>query len=223
MTTRHVTKTNVMFKWKTKTRIHISQKNSTILCNFFNALYVTKRHHNIEFDHSPNNLNVVTLDIYQVQQAIVAHSDNLYTHMEIIDALCALQTPKLIVSPATITFNSEIDGKRIDAIRLDCSEAVPTSSNPTEQTTNLAAAEELKAELLEVDTLKKVDQDWKAKAFELQEQREIDRATIQSLRAIIVDMSETLHEADPNARISMTSADLLELIQGRDDTTNNPF
>jgi len=221
MTVKDVTKMDTMFRWKTTNRI--SHLSSSILPSLFNALYVAKHHHNVEFDHSPSNTAVVTLDIYQVQQLILSHSGNLYTHMEIIDALYTLKTPKLVVSPATITFNSEIDGKRIDAIRLDCSKVVSMPCSTTEQTNDIAL-ELSQTKILEPLVSTEQDtKDWKAKASELKEQHEIDRAAIQSLRAIIVDMSETLHEADPNARISMTSADLLELMQGREDTTNNPF
>lgn len=109
------------------------------------------------------------------------------------------------------------------AIRLDYGEAVPTSSNPTEQTNDIALGLSQTKILEPLVSTEQDTKDWKTKASELKEQHEIDRAAIQSLRAIIVDMSETLHEADPNARISMTSADLLELMQGREDTTNNPF
>lgn len=98
-----------------------------------------------------------------------------------------------LVQPSTIYFKSALDGTRIKAIRL------LYSHSDKDQT------------------------DCNAKSFELQEQTAIDRDTIKSLRAIISEMAETLYEADPNARISMTSADLLELMQGRDDATDNPF
>jgi len=203
--------------WVMKT--NTNEHHNRIVSDLFNALFVSA-HSGHLIDYTPNSNAIMTLDICQCQSLMIQQREGDYSQTDIIEALRGLEYPKLIDKPAI----QKIHIKRyFHAIRLDYGEAVPTSSNPTEQTTNPAAAEELKAELLEVDTSKKVDQDWKAKSFELQEQREIDRATIQSLRAIIVDMSETLHEADPDARISMTSADLLELIQGRDDTTNNPF
>ena len=64
---------------------------------------------------------------------------------------------------------------------------------------------------------------WKTKVLELHEQQTIDRNTIQSLRGIITEMAETLHVADPNARISMTSSDLLDLVHSQKDMSDNAF
>lgn len=64
---------------------------------------------------------------------------------------------------------------------------------------------------------------WKTKVLELHEQQTIDRNTIQSLRGIITEMAETLYAADPNARISMTSSDLLDLVHSQKDMSDNAF
>lgn len=173
----------------------------------------------IQTDHSLSIESIRTLNIEQVQSLIHIHCKITRSREDITDALQSLKQPKAI-DVAETTLTSEIYGDEIEGVRLHYTE-MPVN---VEDLTSINSMEDLKSELSKVDIAKKEKvEDWKAKAFELQEQREIDRAAIQSLRAIIVDMSETLHEADPSARISMTSADLLELMQGREDTTNNPF
>ena len=243
---------------------HISKKHDKIISQLFFSLAKAKAD-GIKTDHSPSNPNTRTLDIYQAQQLIQTHCGKLITHMEIIDALHDLTDPEL-VKPSTITFNSELDGKRINAIRLiyDCSRSgngdtgIADSISKTTQTlkkinkvlkeenelgnaaikikqdNNTATPEtdELALELSQVNfiesakTSSKWETDakaWKNKALKLYEQQTIDRDTIQSLRAVIIDMAETLHVADPIARIGMTSSDLLDLIHSQNDMSDNAF
>lgn len=198
----------------------ISENHERIIRNLFNALFVSERQHSIKTDHSPSDANVRTLDIYQVQQLIQSHCDKLITHMEIVDALYDLTDPQLL-QPATVHFNSELDGQRISAMRLfyKCS----GSENSDTGTDKLA--KELSRVDLAMPTQPETDseQSWETKVFELYEQQTIDRDTIQSLRTIIIDMAETLHVADPNARISMTSSDLLDLVHSQKDMSDNAF
>ena len=113
---------------------------------------------------------------------------------------------------------SEIDGKRIDAIRLDYSKPAKT--------------DELAEELAQIDLggspadeIDKCDASrrWIKRAVHLEEVYIEQQDTIQSLRSIIIDMAETLHVADPNARISMTSSDLLDLVHSQKDMSDNAF
>lgn len=163
----------------------ISQHHERIIRNLFNALFVSEHQHSVKTDHTPSHPTMLTLDIYQVQQLIQSHCGKLITRMEIIDALYDLAEPTLL-QPSTIAFNSEIDGMRIDAIRLDYALA-DDSERPKYKTTLT------------------------------------DRDTIQSLRAVIIEMAETLHIADPNARISMTSSDILDLMHSQNDISDNAF
>lgn len=203
----------------------ISESHASILHNLFNALFVSERQHSIKTDHTPNHLSIITLDIYQVQQLINAHCGRLITHMEIIDALYDLTEPKLLL-PSTVPFRSEIDGQRIQAIRLEYDQSNKATPLPKSDTDDLAR------ELSQVNFIESADPSskretdakaWKNKALKLYEQQTIDRDTIQSLRAVIIDMAETLHVADPIARISMTSSDLLDLIHSKNDMSDNAF
>lgn len=208
-----------------------SEKHEGIIRNLFNALFVSERQHSIKTDHSPSHPTIVTLDIYQVQQLINAHCGKLITHMEIIDALYDLEEPKLL-QPSKIAFNSELDGKRISAIRLDYGKPTETTQPMKSETDKLA--KELSrvdltlhtpatSDLFASPTQSESEQSCQSKAVELREQQIVDRDTIQSLRGIIIDMAETLHVADPNARISMTSSDLLDLINSQNDMSDNAF
>lgn len=205
-----------------RTKKGISKKHDKIVSELFFSLAKAKAD-GIKTDHSPSNPNTRTLDIYQVQQLIQTHCGKLITHMEIIDALHDLTDPEL-VKPSTIAFNSELDGQRISAIRL--------TYNVLKSESNNAKTDELAEELSQVTFAETLDEpseletevkDWKNKAFELYEQQTIDRDTIQSLRAIIIEMSQTLHVADPSARISMTSHDLLDLVHSQNDMSDNAF
>lgn len=241
-----------------------SANHESIIRNLFNALFVSERQHSIKTDHTPTHPTMMTLDIYQVQQLMQSHCGKLITHMEIVDALYDLEEPKLL-QPSTIAFNSELDGKRINAIRLiyngsrsgNCDTEIIDSISKTTQTfkklnqvlkeenelgnaaiknkqNNTATPEtdEIALELSQVTFAEtpikpgKWETDakaWKTKALKLHEQQTIDRDTIQSLRGIIIDMAETLHVADPNARISMTSSDLLDLVHSQKDMSDNAF
>lgn len=64
---------------------------------------------------------------------------------------------------------------------------------------------------------------WSVRALALETQHNDDQMTIALLRSIISELSEQLHAADSNARVSLTSSELLELIHGNDDTSDTPF
>ncbi|MGP5647525.1 hypothetical protein ACTXPO_02640 [Psychrobacter celer] len=184
----------------------ISQHHERIIRNLFNALFVSERHYGVLIDHTPSHPTIMTLDIYQIQQLIRSHSDRLIMHKTIIDALYDLTEPRLLV-PSTIHGISEIDGKRIDAIRLDYSKPAKTDEL-AEELAQIDLGDALADEIDKCDAGRR----W-------MEQQD----TIQSLRSVIVDMAETLHVADPNARISMTSSDLLDLINSQNDMSDNAF
>ncbi|MGP4950801.1 hypothetical protein ACTXGO_01320 [Psychrobacter sp. T6-1] len=201
-----------------------SENHESIIRNLFNALFVSERQHSIKADHTPTHPTMMTLDIYQVQQLIQSHCGKLITHMEIVDALYDLEEPKLL-QPSKIAFNSELDGKRIDAIRLEYghfNKAIPIEKSKTD---------EIALELSQVtfnhtaDEIDKCDASrrWIERAMYLEESHIEQQDTIQSLRTIIIDMAETLHVADPNARISMTSSDLLDLVHSQKDMSDNAF
>lgn len=184
----------------------ISQHHERIIRNLFNALFVSERHYGVLIDHTPSHPTIMTLDIYQIQQLIRSHSDRLIMHKTIIDALYDLTEPRLLVS-STVHGISEIDGKRIDAIRLDYSKPAKTDEL-AEELAQIDLGDALADEIDKCDAGRR----W-------MEQQD----TIQSLRSVIVDMAETLHVADPNARISMTSSDLLDLINSQNDMSDNAF
>ena len=184
----------------------ISQHHERIIRNLFNALFVSERHYGVLIDHTPSHPTIMTLDIYQIQQLIRSHSDRLIMHKTIIDALYDLTEPRLLV-PSTIHGISEIDGKRIDAIRLDYSKPAKTDEL-AEELAQIDLGDALADEIDKCDAGRR----W-------MEQQD----TIQSLRSVIVDMAETLHVADPKARISMTSSDLLDLINSQNDMSDNAF
>ena len=195
----------------------ISAEHERIIREMFNALFVSERQYSIKTDHTPSHHNIMTLDIYQIQQLIHSHSDRLITHMAIIDALYDLIEPRLLM-PSTIIVVSEIDGKRIDAIRLDYSKPVKTDKLAEE----LAQIELGEAPVDEIDKCD-ASRRWIERAMHLEETSIVQQDTIQSLRSVIIEMAETLHVADPNARISVTSSDLLDLINSQNDTSDNAF
>lgn len=198
-------------------KANISENHERIIRNLFNALFVSERQHSIKTDHSPSDANVRTLDIYQVQQLIHSHCGRLITHMEIIDALYDLIEPRLLM-PSKVVGVSEIDGKRIDAIRLDYGKPVKTDKLAEE----LAQIELGEAPVDEIDKCD-ASRRWIERAMHLEETSIVQQDTIQSLRSVIIEMAETLHVADPNARISVTSSDLLDLINSQNDTSDNAF
>lgn len=217
-----LTKTDSPAAWIMKT--DISESHASILHNLFNALFVSERQYSIKTDHTPNHISIITLDINQVQQLINAHCGKLITHMEIIEALCDLAEPKLIL-PSPVPFRSEIDDQRIEAIRLEYDQSNKATPLPKSKTDQIAL------ELSQVtfneaaDEIDKCDASrrWIERAIYLEESHIEQQDTIQSLRAIIIDMAETLHVADPNARISMTSSDLLDLVHSQKDMSDNAF
>lgn len=215
---------------------NVTPYQESVISLIFYSLQGAERQ-NIQTDHSLSVKNIRTLNIEQVQSLINTHCKVSHSRDDIVDALKAIKQPNAVDIVETY-FTSEIDGGGFDGIRLHYTDTPVDAS----ELTNINNLENIKSELSEmklfekeetppidlmvfkkIGSCKETATDWKSKAFELYEQQTIDRDTIQSLRAIIIDMSETLHAADPNARISMTSADLLDLIHSQRDTTDNPF
>lgn len=64
---------------------------------------------------------------------------------------------------------------------------------------------------------------WKKQAYINHEQYELAKMSISNLRAVIIELAATLHAADGNARISVTSSELLELLHGNEDDLNTAF
>ena len=187
-------------------KANISKHHERIIRNLFNALFVSERHYGVLIDHTPSHPTMMTLDIYQVQQLIQSHCDKHYSKRSITGALFSLEEPRLLEHYA-VNGISEIDGKRIDAIRLDYSKPAKTDEL-AEELAQIDLGDALADEIDKYDASRR----W-------MEQQD----TIQSLRSVIVDMAETLHVADPNARISMTSSDLLDLINSQNDMSDNAF
>jgi len=64
---------------------------------------------------------------------------------------------------------------------------------------------------------------WKKQAFINNEQYELAKMSITNLRAVIIELAATLHAADGNARISITSSELLELLHSNEDHLDIAF
>lgn len=202
----------------------ISENHERIIRNLFNALFVEQQEGHV-IDHTPNISDIMTLDLNQIQWLLIKRREGDYSQDDILDALKGLEFPKLLFN-GTISTYSDFNGKQINAIRLDYGQVAETSPLHVSETDKLA--EELsQVNFIEsAATSSKWETDakaWKNKAFKLYEQQTIDRDTIQSLRAVIIDMAETLHVADPDARINMTSSDLLDLINSQNDMSDNAF
>lgn len=251
-TTKDVEKRMVVLNKTDHASSRTLKKNATtfmesIVSLIFYALQRAK-HQGVETDHSLSVTNIRTLDIKQVQSLIHIHCKVSHSRDDIVDALQELKQPNAVDTVETL-FTSEIDGKTFDGIRLHYT-GTPVDVN---NLTNRNGFEDIKSELLaqrktaltenletddlalelsqmtfieSADTSSKWETDakaWKNKALKLYEQQTIDRDTIQSLRAVIIDMAETLHVADPIARIGMTSSDLLDLIHSKNDMSDNAF
>lgn len=202
----------------------ISEHHVDILSNLFACLSLANQM-GVETDHSSDNPNVMTLDVDQVRHEMREYRHKLITNMEIIDALSDLHAPRLLPNSVNISRQGN-GGHRIMPVRLDYGQVAEKSPLHVSETDKLA--EELsQVNFIEsAATSSKWETDakaWKNKAFKLYEQQTIDRDTIQSLRAVIIDMAETLHVADPIARIGMTSSDLLDLINSQNDMSDNAF
>ncbi|MDV2859148.1 hypothetical protein R0I52_00280 [Psychrobacter sp. CAM01] len=183
----------------------ISQHHERIIRNLFNALFVEQQEGHV-IDHTPNISDIMTLDLNQIQWLLIKRREGDYSQDDILDALKGLEFPKLLFN-GTISTYSDFNGKQINAIRLDYSQPAKTDEL-AEELAQIDLGEALADEIDKCDAGRR----W-------MEQQD----TIQSLRSVIVDMAETLHVADPNARISMTSSDLLDLINSQNDMSDNAF
>lgn len=145
-------------------------------------------------DHSDTRTDI-TESISETTQTFKKLNDQLKDHIEV---------GKAFIKSNQGATKSETDNLAKELSRVDLTLHSPATAD-------------------QLDSPTQSEQSWKTKEFELYEQQTIDRDTIQSLRAIIIDMAETLHVADPNARISMTSSDLLDLINSQNDMSDNAF
>ncbi len=64
---------------------------------------------------------------------------------------------------------------------------------------------------------------WRSNAFENYENYEIAQATIADLRSTIMELTETLQAADGDARVSLTSRELLQLMTANSDSNDLSF
>ncbi|WP_286797798.1 hypothetical protein [Psychrobacter sp. UBA6291] len=200
-------------------KANISENHERIIRNLFNALFVEQQEGHV-IDHTPNISDIMTLDLNQIQWLLIKRRESDYSQDDILDALKGLEVPKMIIdrnNGVTHTY-SGFNGQPIAAIRLDYSKPAKT--------------DELAEELAQIDLggapadeIDKCDASrrWIERAMYLEESHIEQQDTIQSLRTIIIDMAETLHVADPNARISMTSSDLLDLVHSQKDMSDNAF
>lgn len=201
----------------------ISEHHVDILRNLFACLSLANQM-GVETDHSSDDPNVMTLDVDQIRHEMREYRHKLITNMEIIDALSDLHAPRLLPNSVNISRQGN-GGHRIMPVRLDYGQVAETSPLHVSETDKLA--EELSQVTFNeaADEIDKCDASrrWIERAMHLEESHIEQQDTIQSLRAIIIDMAETLHVADPDARINMTSSDLLDLINSQNDMSDNAF
>lgn len=194
----------------------ISQHHERIIRNLFNTLFVEQQEGRV-INHTPNISDIMTLDLNHIQWLLIERREVDYSLDDILEALKGLEFPKLLLN-GTISTYSDFNAKQINAIRLDYSESAETDK----------LAEELAQIDLggsPADEIDKCDASrrWIKRAVHLEEVYIEQQDTIQSLRSIIIEMAETLHVADPNARISVTSSDLLDLVHSQKDMSDNAF
>lgn len=199
--------------------------HNRIINDLFNALFVEQQEGRV-IDHTPNIRDIMTLDIIEAQSLMTRRREGDYSQTDIIEALKGLEHPKIIINRGngiTHTY-SNWNGKQIAAVKLDYSH--PFILGPTMPEKDIAA-EVAQVDLTEtpVDEIDKCDASrrWIDYAMTLEQQYAIDQETIVKLRAVITELSEVLHEVDSEARISLTSSELLELMQSNSDTADTPF
>ncbi|MFZ2843355.1 hypothetical protein [Psychrobacter sp.] len=202
----------------------ISEHHERIIRDLFNALFVTVQS-GLQVDHTPNIIDIMTLDICQVQHLMIQRREGDYDQYDIVSALRNLEYPKIIIErDIGITYiYSGFNGKQIAAIRLDYGPPPSFKAAPTED----IAAELAQVDLVEapVDEIDKCDASrrWIDYAMTLEQQYAVDQKTIANLRAVITELSSVLYEVDADARISITSIELLDLIQSNRDIADTPF
>lgn len=208
----------------------IREDHVNVLSALFRALCKANQQ-GVLFDHSSDNPNIMTLDLDQTRHAMREYSGKLITNMEIIDALYDLHTPRLLPNSVSISRQGN-NGHRIMPVRLDYSQP-ESPDNEMQETIDSSVSDALFCTKMSTeDEIDKCDASrrWIVYAHELErssakldEQYELDQMTIANLRAVIIELTETLQAADANARISITSSELLELIHGSDDSSGTPF
>lgn len=200
-------------------KANISENHERIIRNLFNALFVEQQEGHV-IDHTPNIIDIMTLDLNQIQWLLIKRHEGDYSQDDILEALRGLEVPKMIIdcnNGVTHTY-SGFNSQQIAAIRLDYSKPAKTDKLAEE----LAQIELGEAPVDEIDKCD-ASRRWIEKAMHLEETSIVQQDTIQSLRSVIIEMAETLHVADPNARISVTSSDLLDLINSQNDMSDNAF
>lgn len=73
------------------------------------------------------------------------------------------------------------------------------------------------------DHFKAAANQWRDQSFKHYENYEIAQATIAALRSTIMELTETLHAADSDARVSLTSSELLQLMTANSDSNDIAF
>lgn len=219
----------------------IREDHVNVLSALFRALCKANQQ-GLLLDHSSDNPNIMTLDLDQTRHAMREYSGKLITNMEIIDALYDLHTPRLLPNSVSISRQGN-NGHRIMPVRLDYSqpespdnEMQETIDSSVEVFQRRKAAlkkhnEELKSDAVfctkmsTEDELDKCDASrrWIDYAMKLEVQHGRDKETIAKLRSVITELSETLQAADGNARISITSGELLELLYSNEDNIDTAF
>lgn len=225
----------------------ISEDHVNVLSALFRSLCKANQQ-GVLFDHTGDDPNIMTLDIDQVRDIMRMQAGKLITNMEILNALSDLHTPRLLPESVKISREGN-DGYRIMPVRLDYSqpESPDNDKSDADSCSKMSTEDELdkcdasrrwidhamKLEKQNAALQKRVDNQQqtierlrssgKAEISRLKEQHALDQTTIANLRSVITELSEVLYEVDADARISITSSDVLELMQSNCDTADTPF
>lgn len=219
----------------------ISEDHVNVLSALFSSLCKANKQ-GVLFDHSGEDINIMTLDLDQVRHEMREYSGKLIINMEIIDALSDLHKPRLLSDSVSISRTGN-NGYRIMPVRLDYSQPPIEPDSCTKMSTedelykcdasrrwvdHAMKLEKQNAELQrrldnQRQTIEHLRSSGKEKISALKEDRNIDQKTIANLRSVITELSEVLYEVDADARISITSSDVLELMQSNQDLTDTPF
>ena len=212
----------------------IREDHVNVLSALFRALCKANQQ-GLLLDHSSDNPNIMTLDLDQTRRAMREYSGKLITNMEIIDALYYLHTPRLLPNSVSISREGN-NGHRIMPVCLDYSQPESPDNEMQEMIDSSVEVfqrlnEELKSDAVfctkmsTEDELEKCDASrrWIDYAMKLEVQYGRDKETIAKLRSVITELSETLQAADGNARISITSSELLEMLYSNEDNIDTAF
>lgn len=232
-------------------KANTSKFNESLMANLFYSLQ-RAAHNGIETDHSVGRANIRTLDLGQIQSLMHIYCNAIYKRGQILNALQSLKQPRSLDAAGCIV-TSEIDGNLITGTRLQYTDvpvnykelgnseptedikaelsAVDLSKDDTEaleqwQKNLLNRHEQQQAEnerkVSEIDTCD-ASRRWIDYAMKLEEQYAVDQETIANLRGAITELTEVVYELDADARISLTSHQLIDIMQSKHDVTDTPF